>query len=57
MDELYTMDFDYDVIFGQSYKLVPRPYVKVSEGFINARERLVAATNVILQGDNRTQKR
>jgi hypothetical protein len=57
MDELYTMEFDYDVIFGQSYKLVPRPYVKVSEGFINACERLVAATNVILQGDNRTQKR
>lgn len=57
MNELYTIEFDYDVIFGQSYKLVPRQYTLISTNFKQARERLVAATNAILQRGNRTQQR
>ncbi|MBO4700875.1 MAG: hypothetical protein J5620_03970 [Alphaproteobacteria bacterium] len=57
MDELYTMEFDYDVIFGQSYRLVPRPYTLISTNFKQARARLVAATNAILQHSNRPQQR
>lgn len=57
MNELYTIEFDYDVIFGQSYKLVPRQYTLISTDFKQARARLVAATNAILQRGNRTQQR
>lgn len=49
MNELYILNFSYDVILGQSYTLVPMPYTPVSEGFINARNHLIADTNRILQ--------
>ena len=49
MNELYTLEFYYDVIFGQSYRLVPRPSKLVSTNFNQARERLVASTNALIQ--------
>ena len=57
MDKLYMLEFSYDVIFGQSYRLIPRPSFLISTDFQQARERLVAATNAILQRGNRTQQR
>ena len=43
---LYMLKFKYDVIFGQSYELVPRDSSIVPERFLGARDRLVkAATN------------
>ncbi len=53
MNELYTLEFYYDVIFGQSYRLVPRPSTLVPTGFLKARECLVAATNARLQNNSK----
>lgn len=49
MNNLYIMQFDYDVIFGQSYRLIPRPFTLVTTNFQQARERLVASTNALIQ--------
>lgn len=48
-DTLYVLKFEYDVIFGQSYKLVPRNSSIVPESFLGARDRLVKATANKLQ--------
>lgn len=49
-DALYVLKFNYDdVIFGQSYELVPRNSSIVPESFLGARDRLVKATANKLQ--------
>lgn len=48
-DTLYVLKFNYDVIFGQSYELVPRNSSIVPENFLGARDRLVKATANKLQ--------
>jgi hypothetical protein len=57
MDELYILKFDYDVIFGQSYRLLPRQFTLISTDFEQARERLIAATGAILHHTKRNQNR
>ena len=46
---LYILKFNYDVIFGQSYELVPMESSVVPEKFLMARDRLIKATEKKLQ--------
>lgn len=46
---LYVLKFKYDVIFGQSYELVPIESSVVPEKFLMARDRLIKATTNKLQ--------
>lgn len=46
---LYILKFNYDVIFGQSYELVPMESNVVPEKFLMARDRLIKATEKKLQ--------
>ena len=46
---LYVLKFNYDVILGQSYELVPRDSTIIPESFLGARDRLVKATANKLQ--------
>ncbi len=48
-DILYVLKFNYDVIFGQSYELVPRNSSIVPESFLGARDRLINTTAKKLQ--------
>lgn len=57
MNELYTLQFDYNVIFGQSYRLVPMPSTIVPQSFIAARDRLISQTNQKLQRANNDKNR
>ncbi len=46
---LYVLKFKYDVIFGQSYELVPMESSVVPEKFLMARDRLINTTANKLQ--------
>ena len=48
-DILYVLKFNYDVILGQSYELIPRDSSIVPESFLGARERLINTTTQKLQ--------
>ena len=50
--DLYLPDYDYDIIFGQKYKLIPRPYIEISKKSEQALERFISNTNKILQRTN-----
>ena len=50
--DLYLSEYDYDIIFGQQYKLVPRPYIEISKLPEQALDRFVSNTNKVLQRAN-----
>ena len=49
---LYLPDFEYDIMFGQKYKLIPRPYVLISKETEQALDRFITNTNKVLQRAN-----
>ncbi len=57
MNELYTLQFYYDIIFGQGYKLVPRASIPVPISLLDARDHLIAQTNNRLERANNGKNR